>query len=52
MHSAYRDKVSQLIEVLPYVAEETDLALHGGTAINLFVREIPGTWNFCEAMTK
>lgn len=27
--------------MLPYVAKETDFALKGGTAINLFVRDMP-----------
>lgn len=30
-----------LIRLLPYVAEETAFALHGGTAINFFVRNMP-----------
>lgn len=42
---AYRDlyqrQVGLLIRVLPYVAEETVFALKGGTAINLFVRNLP-----------
>ncbi len=42
---AYRDlyqrQVALLIRVLPYVAEETVFALKGGTAINLFVRDLP-----------
>ncbi len=41
MIEKYREKVALLIEVLPYVSEEPDLALHGGTAINLFVRDMP-----------
>lgn len=42
---AYRDlyqrQVALLIRVLPFVAEETVFALKGGTAINLFVRDLP-----------
>lgn len=30
-----------LIEVLPYVALETNFVLKGGTAINLFIRNLP-----------
>lgn len=30
-----------LISILPYVTKGTDFALHGGTAINFFVREMP-----------
>ena len=37
----YRDQVALLIRVLPYVATEDCLALKGGTAINLFYREMP-----------
>jgi predicted nucleotidyltransferase component of viral defense system len=38
---AYRKQVALLIRVLPLVAEEQDFALKGGTAINLFVRNMP-----------
>lgn len=38
---AYRAQVKLLLRVLPYVAKETVFALKGGTAINLFVRELP-----------
>jgi len=41
MEQAYRRQVSLLLSVLPEVAKEESLALHGGTAINLFVREMP-----------
>ena len=37
----YRAQVSLLLSVLPYVAKEADFALKGGTAINLFVRDMP-----------
>lgn len=37
----YRQQVTLLIRTLPYVAEETAFALKGGTAINLFVRDMP-----------
>lgn len=37
----YRDQVALLIRALPYVAAEDCLALKGGTAINLFYREMP-----------
>ena len=37
----YRHQVALLIEVMPFVAAETDFALKGGTAINLFVRDMP-----------
>ncbi len=37
----YKQQVALLLEVLPLVAKETCFALHGGTAINLFVRNMP-----------
>lgn len=37
----YRSQVELLLRVLPYVAKEKAFALKGGTAINLFVRELP-----------
>ena len=33
----YKKQVSLLLDVLPEIAKEHSLALHGGTAINLFV---------------
>ena len=38
---AYRRQVELLIRTLPDVAEEACFALKGGTAINLFVRDLP-----------
>ena len=37
----YRAQVSLLIRILPYVAKESIFALKGGTAINLFYRDLP-----------
>jgi predicted nucleotidyltransferase component of viral defense system len=37
----YRRQVALLMRILPLVAEEKDFALKGGTAINLFVRNMP-----------
>ena len=37
----YRPQVALLMDVLPLVAEERCFALKGGTAINLFVRDLP-----------
>lgn len=37
----YRQQVTLLIRVLPSVAQEKAFALKGGTAINLFVRDLP-----------
>ena len=41
MEKAYKKQVALLLSVLPEVAKETCFALHGGTAINLFVRDMP-----------
>lgn len=38
---AYRAQVQLLIRTLPFVAAEACFALKGGTAINLFVRNLP-----------
>lgn len=37
----YRAQVDLLLQVLPHVAKEECFALKGGTAINLFVRDMP-----------
>ena len=37
----YRRQVALLVRTLPFVAEEPCFALKGGTAINLFVRDLP-----------
>ena len=37
----YEQQVRLLLKVLPEVAKITDFALHGGTAINLFHRNLP-----------
>ena len=37
----YRRQVALLIKVMPFVAAEKCFALKGGTAINLFVRNMP-----------
>lgn len=39
--NAYVAQVQLLIRILPVVAKETDFALKGGTAINLFYRDLP-----------
>ena len=38
---AYSEQVQLLVRVLPHIAEAKTLALKGGTAINLFVRDLP-----------
>lgn len=41
MEKVYKQQVVLLLTVLPEVAKEKCFALHGGTAINLFVRDMP-----------
>ena len=41
MKNEYKRQVALLLDVLPEVAREECFALHGGTAINLFVQEMP-----------
>ncbi|MCP5178996.1 MAG: nucleotidyl transferase AbiEii/AbiGii toxin family protein [Pseudomonadales bacterium] len=38
---SYRRQVELLVRTIPHVAQETCFALKGGTAINLFVRDMP-----------
>ncbi len=37
----YRDRVDLLLRVLPFIAQEKIFALKGGSAINLFIRDMP-----------
>lgn len=39
--NTYRQQVALLIRTIPFVAREQAFALKGGTAINLFVRDMP-----------
>ena len=41
VNQAYKNQVRLLLSVIPEVAKEKCFALHGGTAINLFIREMP-----------
>ena len=41
IETVYKKQVALLLSVLPEVAKERTFALHGGTAINLFIREMP-----------
>jgi len=41
MNEVYKKQVRLLLDVLPEVAKEECFAMHGGTAINLFVRDMP-----------
>lgn len=37
----YRNQVLLLLDVLPDVAKEKRFMMHGGTALNLFLRDLP-----------
>lgn len=37
----YRAQVNLLLQILPHINKEDCFALKGGTAINLFIRELP-----------
>lgn len=41
LNDVYRRQAALLVRILPQVAEENCFALKGGTAINLFVRDMP-----------
>jgi len=41
MIRSFSSQVRLLVSVLPYVAKEKCFALKGGTAINLFIRDMP-----------
>lgn len=40
MNKIYRRKVEFLLRILPFVTDEDCFAIHGGTAINLFVKNL------------
>lgn len=40
MNNIYRQKVELLLRILPFVTDENCFAIHGGTAINLFVKNL------------
>ena len=41
MSNEYAKKVEILLRMIPIVTEESVFAVHGGSAINLFVRNLP-----------
>lgn len=41
MNEAYKKQVKLLLDILPEVAKEECFAMHGGTAINLFLQDMP-----------
>ena len=40
MNNIYRQKIELLLRILPFVTDEECFAIHGGTAINLFVKDL------------
>jgi hypothetical protein len=40
MNSIYLQKVELLLRILPFLTDEDCFAIHGGTAINLFVKDL------------
>ena len=41
MNNQYKKKVDLLLRLIPIITQEDNLAIHGGTAINLFVANLP-----------
>lgn len=41
MNNLYKEQVRLLLRILPVIYREEDFAIHGGTAINLFVKNLP-----------
>lgn len=41
MNNLYKEQVRLLLRILPVIYSEEDFAVHGGTAINLFVKNLP-----------
>ena len=51
INEAYRRQVRLLMRLLPLVAREDCFALKGGTAINLFVRDLVARQPVCPGAT-
>jgi predicted nucleotidyltransferase component of viral defense system len=41
MNKLYEEQVRLLLRILPVIYREEDFAVHGGTAINLFIKDLP-----------
>ncbi|MBN2818778.1 MAG: nucleotidyl transferase AbiEii/AbiGii toxin family protein [Bacteroidales bacterium] len=41
MNNIYKEQVRLLLRILPVIYREVDFAVHGGTAINLFIKDLP-----------
>ena len=37
----YKERIKLLLQLIPTISEIDDFAIHGGTAINLFVLDLP-----------
>ncbi len=40
-NSTYFKQAELLIRIMPFIADESCFAIKGGTAINLFIRDLP-----------
>lgn len=40
-NEVYKEKVKLLLQLMPFVMQEQVFAVHGGSAINLFVKDMP-----------
>ena len=41
MNDMYAQQVELLLKIIPFISQEDCFAIHGGTAINLFVKDLP-----------
>ncbi|MCK3683062.1 nucleotidyl transferase AbiEii/AbiGii toxin family protein [Maribellus sp. YY47] len=41
MNNLYKEQVRLLLRILPVIYREENFAVHGGTAINLFIKDLP-----------
>ena len=41
MNEMYKNQFKLLLQIIPFITEEPQVALKGGTAINLFIRNLP-----------
>ena len=41
MNDIYKSQVKLLLQIIPFISEKPEFALKGGTAINLFVQDLP-----------
>ena len=41
MSDIYKSQVKLLLQIIPFISEKSEFALKGGTAINLFIQDLP-----------